>query len=101
MSHQRLTVKSIADILLHPEANTKAVLQDQKYNADPQEFRTPYYQESIAATRQYYANGNDVKVLVHWHNKLLSIKNETRRTNNLKALEVFMVSPVAKRTPPW
>jgi hypothetical protein len=49
MAGPRLTVKSVADILLNPKSNTNtaAVLHDQKYPAcDPQKFRTPYYQGS-------------------------------------------------------
>jgi hypothetical protein len=74
------------------------VLRDQKYPAgDPQKFRTPYYQGSIAAIRQYYAGVNDTKILAHWRNKLLSIKNEARRANNVRALDVFAASSLAKR----
>ena len=73
MAGPRLTVKSVADILLNPRSstNTARVLHDQKYPAgDPQKFRTPYYQGPIAAIRQYYANANDTKILAHWRNKL-------------------------------
>ena len=98
MSLARLTVKSVADILIHPKSNVTAVLKEQKYpSADPQKFRTPYYQRAIAGIRQYYANGNDATVLIHWRNQLLSIKNPTRRANNLRALDVFAASPLAKR----
>jgi hypothetical protein len=98
MAGPRLTVKSVADILLNPKSNTTTVLHDQKYPAgNPQKFRTPYYQGSIAAVRQYYASANDTKILAHWRNKLLSIKNEARRANNVRALDVFAASPLAKR----
>ena len=98
MAGPRLTVKSVADILLNPKSNTSTVLQDQKYPAnDPQKFRTPYYQGSIAAIRQYYANANDTKTLAHWRNKLLSIKNEARRANNIRVIDVFATSSLAKR----
>ena len=98
MSAARLTVKSIADILIHPKSKVLAVLKEQKYpSADPQKFRTPYYQRAIAAIRQYYRNANDAKVLAHWRNQLVSIKNPARRTNNLRALDVFSASSLAKR----
>src|ERR1700691_1521084 len=100
MAGPRLTVKSVADILLNPKSNTNtaAVLHDQKYpTGDPQKFRTPYYQGAIAAIRQYYAGANDTKLLAHWRNKLLSIKNEARRANNVRALDIFTASPLAKR----
>jgi hypothetical protein len=99
MTQARLTAKSVADILQNPKLNTKAILHDQKYpSADPQKFRTPYYQGCIAAIRQYFANGNDPKILHHWRNKLVSIKNEARRINNIRALDVFSASSMAKRS---
>jgi hypothetical protein len=99
MTQPRLTAKSVADILQNPKLNTKAILHDQKYpSADPQKFRTPYYQGCVAAIRQYFSNGNDPKILHHWRNKLLSTKNEARRVNNIRALDVFSASSMAKRS---
>jgi hypothetical protein len=100
MAGPRITVKSVAAILLNSKSNTNTttILHDQKYPAaDPQKFRTPYYQGAIAAIRQYYAAANDTKILAHWRSKLSSIKNEARRTNNVRALDVFAASSLSKR----
>lgn len=98
MTSPRLTVKSIADILSNPKRSPASTLRDQKYpTAQPQKFRTPYYQTVVTAIRHYYEANNDSSKLVSARNRALSFRDETRRRNSIRVLDSFEKSRHAKR----
>jgi hypothetical protein len=94
----RLTVKAFAEMLRMPAYEQSRVLYDQKYpKQQPQSFRTPYYQRTLSAIRDFYRSGNDPKVLNSAQNDLQNIASATRRSNNVRVLENFLKSSQPKR----
>jgi hypothetical protein len=94
----RLTVRALAEMLKMPAYEQLRVLYDQKYpKQEPQSFRTPYYQRSLAGIREYFRSANDPRSIAVAKNDLQNIGNLTRRTNNLRVLDQFSSSTVAKR----
>jgi len=74
------------------------VLHDQKYpKQQPQSFRTPYYQPSLAGIRDFHRGGNDSRLLTSAQNDLQSIGNPARRAHNLRVLEKFANSRLLRR----
>jgi hypothetical protein len=94
----RLTVKALAEMLRMPAYDQSRLLYDQKYpKQQPQSFRTPYYQGSLTAIREYYREGGESSNLMSAKNDLQNIGNATRRTNNLRVLDSFVNSSQPKR----
>lgn len=94
-----LSVRSLAEMLNLPAHAQARILTEQKHPKQaPQVFRTPYYQQSLAAIRAFYKSGNQKAELLAFETKMEAIKQEARRENNLRVLRSFRKSDFAQRT---
>jgi hypothetical protein len=94
-----LTVRSMAELLRLPAYQQQRILAEQKYpKQQPQSFRTPYYQPALTAFREYYRRNNDAAALDAAVGGLQKIKVDSRRANNLRVIESFKDSLIAKRS---
>jgi len=94
-----LSVRSLAEMLNLPAHAQARILAEQKHPKQaPQVFRTPYYQQSLAAIRAFYRSGNQKSELLEFEAKMEGIKQEARRENNLRVLRSFRNSDFAGRT---
>lgn len=93
-----LSVRSLAEMLNLPAHAQARILTEQKHPKQaPQVFRTPYYQQSLAAIRAFYKSGNQKAELLEFEAKMEAIKQEARRENNLRVLRSFRKSDLSKR----
>jgi hypothetical protein len=89
----------MAEMLRLPAHAQSRILSEQKNpKAAPNSFKTPYYAKALTGLRQYFEGRNDPKALVAAKNKIESIGQLSKRTNNIRVLDKFQENSIAART---
>jgi hypothetical protein len=93
-----LTIRSFAELLNLPAHAQARILTEQKYpKQGPQSFKTPYYQQAISGIRSFYKFGSNSSQLALAVARIEAFKQEAKRDNNLRVLNSFRLSDLAKR----
>lgn len=93
-----LTIRSFAELLDLPAHAQARILAEQKYpKQGPQFFKTPYYQQALSGIRSFYRAGNDLGQLSLAASRIEGFQQEAKRDNNLRVLNSFKASTLAKR----
>lgn len=92
----RLSDRNLARFVCMPASRQMRFLHDQKYpRGAPQVFVVPYYGRAMNGIRDVMKRG--FAGIIDARSKLEGIAQATKRANNQRVLEAFVVSPHAKR----
>jgi hypothetical protein len=90
----RLSAKAAAELLNLPAYEQLRILTEQKYpKQQPQAFRTPFYQPSLRAIRDFYRGKNNAASLAAARSEINKLAAEPRRRNNHRVLDYFERTP--------
>ena len=93
-----LTVKAVAEMINMPAHEQLRILAEQKHpKAQPQVFRTPFYQPALSGIRNFYRSGGNGASLRSALVRIQSLSSAPRRNNNARVLSSFEECPLALR----
>ena len=89
-----LTAKAAAELLALPAYEQLRIITEQKYpHRKPNSFRTSFYSPALRAITRFYREGNNPRVIQLAHERLDTLRPDSRRINNRRVLESFAASP--------